>query len=60
MTKGREFTKRKEEVSNCNMGLLRELRRRKWQPLQYSCLENPVHRGAWCAAVHRVSQSQTD
>ena len=28
-------------------------------PLQYSCLENPVDRGAWWAAVHRVAQSQT-
>ena len=28
-------------------------------PLQYSCLENPMHRGAWQAAVHRVAQSQT-
>ena len=28
-------------------------------PLQYSCLENPVDRGAWRAAVHRVAQSQT-
>jgi len=28
-------------------------------PLQYSCLENPVDRGAWWAAVHGVSQSQT-
>ena len=28
-------------------------------PLQYSCLENPVDRGAWWAAVHRVVQSQT-
>ena len=27
-------------------------------PLQYSCLENSVDRGAWRAAVHRVSQSQ--
>ena len=23
-------------------------------PLQYSCLENPVDRGAWQATVHRV------
>ena len=23
-------------------------------PLQYSCLENPMDRGAWQAAVHRV------
>ena len=27
--------------------------------LQYSCLENPMDRGAWQAAVHRVAQSQT-
>ena len=27
--------------------------------LQYSCLENPMERGAWWAAVHRVSQSWT-
>ena len=25
--------------------------------LQYSCLENPMDRGAWRAAVHRVTQS---
>ena len=28
-------------------------------PLQYSCLENPMDRGAWWAAVHRVTKSQT-
>ena len=28
-------------------------------PLQYSCLENPMDRGAWWAAVLRVTQSQT-
>ena len=28
-------------------------------PLQYSFLENPVDRGAWWAAVHRVTQSRT-
>ena len=28
-------------------------------PLQYSCLENPVNRGARWAAVHRVAKSQT-
>ena len=28
-------------------------------PLQYSCLENPMDRGAWQAIVHRVAQSQT-
>ena len=28
-------------------------------PLQYSCLENPLDRGAWQVTVHRVSQSRT-
>ena len=27
--------------------------------LQYSCLENPMDRGAWKAAVHEVSGSRT-
>ena len=27
--------------------------------LQYSCLENPMNRGAWQATVHRVAKSQT-
>ena len=28
-------------------------------PLQYSCLENPMVRGAWRAAVHGVTKSWT-
>ena len=28
-------------------------------PLQYSCLENPMDRGAWRATVHRVTKGQT-
>ena len=28
-------------------------------PLQYSCLENPMDRGAWQATVHRVAESDT-
>ena len=28
-------------------------------PLQYSCLENPMDRGAWQATVHAVAKSQT-
>ena len=28
-------------------------------PLQYSCLENPMDRGAWRTTVHRVAKSQT-
>ena len=29
------------------------------KPLQYSCLQNPMDRGAWLATVHRVAKSQT-
>ena len=28
-------------------------------PHQYSCLENPMHKGAWWAAVHGVSELDT-
>ena len=28
-------------------------------PLQYSCLENPVDRGTWWAAVHGVAKNRT-
>ena len=28
-------------------------------PLQYSCLENPMNRGAWQATVHGVAKSRT-
>ena len=27
-------------------------------PLQYSCLENPMDRGTWRATVHGVAKSQ--
>ena len=28
-------------------------------PLQYSCLENPIERGPWRATVHGVTKSRT-
>ena len=28
-------------------------------PLQYSCLENPMDGGTWWATVHRVAKSRT-
>ena len=28
-------------------------------PLPYSCLDNPMDGGDWCAAVHGVAKSQT-
>ena len=32
---------------------------RNGHPLKYSCLENPMNRGAWWATVHRVAESDT-
>ena len=29
----------------------------KGKPLQYSCLENPMDRGAWRATVHRAAKN---
>ena len=29
------------------------------KPLQYSCLENPMDRGAWWATAHRVTENWT-
>ena len=35
------------------------LREGNGTPLQYSCLANPMDRGAWWAAVHGVARSRT-
>ena len=35
------------------------VRRRNGNPLQYSCQENPMDRGAWGPTVHGVAKSQT-
>ena len=40
-------------------GLGRSPVRGHGNPLQYSCLENPMDRGAWRATVLRVAKSQT-
>ena len=37
-------------------GLGRSSRRGSGNPLQYSCLENPMNRGAWRATVHGVTE----
>ena len=39
-------------------GLGRSLREGNNNPLQYSCLENPIDRGAWPATVHGVTNSR--
>ena len=51
------------EESTCNAGdpgLVPGSRRSPGEgngnPLQYSCLENPMDRGAWCATVHGVTR----
>ena len=56
----------KGKESTCNVGDLgsipesgRSLGRGHGNSLQYSCLENPMDRGAWRATVHGVSKSQT-
>ena len=53
-------------VSACNAGdpgLIPGLERAPGEgngnPLQYSCLENLMDRGAWPATVHGVTKSQT-
>ena len=52
--------------STCNvgdLGLIPGLRRTPGgghgNPLQYSCLENPMDRGAWRATEHKVTRNQT-
>ena len=40
-------------------GLGRSPVERNGNPLQYSCLENPMDRGAWQATIHGVAKSQT-
>ena len=41
-------------------GLGKTPRERLGNPLQYSCLENPMDRGSWQTTVHRFTQSQGD
>ena len=52
--------------SACNAGdqgwrpmLGRSRRKGNGNPFQYSCLENPMDRGAWRAIVHGVAKSWT-
>ena len=39
-----------------NTGLGRSAGEGNWNPLQYSCLENPLDRGAWQATAHRIAR----
>ena len=54
----------KESVHNSgDLGLIPGLGRSSAEengnPLQYSCLENSMDRGAWWATVQRVAKNQT-
>jgi len=54
----------KESACNAReLGLIPRSRRSPGEgngnPLQYSCLENPINRGAWWATVHGVAKSWT-
>ena len=55
-----------DKASACNVGdpgsipgLGRSPGEGNGNPLQYSCLENPMDRGAWWATVHGVAKSRT-
>ena len=54
------------KASACNAGELgliprlgRSLGEGNSNPLQYSCLENPIDRGVWWAILHGVAESDT-
>ena len=55
---GKEFTCNAGDLGSIR-GLGRSPGGGHGNPLQYSSLENPMDRGAWQAAVHRVAKSQT-
>ena len=46
-------------AADSNPGSGRSLGGGHGNPLQYSCLENPMDRGAWGVTVHRVTKSKT-
>ena len=60
-------TRGKEHASQCSrhkrLGLGSWVRKisggGNGNPLQFSCLENPLDRGAWWSMVHRIAKSDT-
>ena len=64
MTRAPQVGDGKESACNAGgLGLIPGLARSPGEgngnPLEYSCLENSVDRGAWWAVVHGVAQSRT-
>ena len=60
MVKNLPANARDERVAGSDPGSRRSPEGGHDNPLQYSCLENPMDRGAWQATVHRVAQSLTE
>ena len=48
----------KKKKSCMIIGQQRSAQRRRWHPLQSSCMGDPRDRGAWWAAVHGVARSR--
>ena len=46
-------------LNHLSLKLFHCLQERSGNPLQYSCLENPMDKGAWWATVHGVAKSWT-
>ena len=42
-----------------NYNFIHDFGERNGNPLQYSCLESPMDRGAWWATAHEVAKSGT-
>ena len=42
-----------------SLGWEEPLEKENGLPFQYSCLKNPIDRGAWWATIHVVAESQT-
>ena len=55
---GKEFAFNAGDVDSIP-GLGRSLGEGNGNPLEYSCLENPMDGGAWWATVHGVAKSRT-
>ena len=60
---GKDQKEAKLEDKIGELGLIPDLGRSPGEgngnPLQYSCLENPMDRGTWWATVHGVAKSRT-
>ena len=58
MVKNPLANERKAKDTGSSPGSGRSPEEGNGNPLQYSCLENPMDRGAWWATVHGVAMSQ--